>query len=444
MVRTRDEQGQVETGLESPVVLSVEGVSKKFCRNLKRSLFYGVQDVAGELLGARRRQVDLRPQEFWALDNLSFEVRRGEAIGLVGANGSGKTTLLRIISGLIRPDRGRVRVRGKVAPLIALGAGFSPVLTGRENVYANMSILGLSQKEIEERFDQVVDFAELWEAIDAPVQSYSSGMAARLGFACAVHTNPDILLIDEVLSVGDVKFRAKCERQLHGLMEAGTAFVLVSHTAQSLLNTCTSAIWISQGALILSGETRQVLERYEEHLLIGHHPKTDSNYSSVRKSHSNQALEAEIVRVHFQSFQGKTIDNPITGYPLRICIDFTTKIRIQNVCIFLAIYRFSEVESLALHLNGYLDSQLKRKTLMAYPGDHRVIVKLPYLGLRPGSYRMKVFLKDGKMYTLDALDTFGFRVNNTKSFNRGEYYQYRSWEIQSDREYDSDIHQSTH
>ncbi len=178
------------------VVLSVEGVSKKFCRDLKRSLFYGVQDIAGELTGVRQKSDRLRNKEFWALDNVSFELRKGEALGLVGKNGSGKSTLLRIIAGLIKPDLGTVKVTGRVAPLIALGAGFNPILTGRENIYANMSILGLSTKEIDEKFDDVVEFAEIGEAIDAPVQTYSSGMAARLGFASAIHTEPDILLIE--------------------------------------------------------------------------------------------------------------------------------------------------------------------------------------------------------------------------------------------------------
>lgn len=425
MVAMRDDQGQAELGLEGPVVLSVEGVSKKFCRSLKRSLFYGVQDVAGELLGARRHQVNLRREEFWALDNLSFEVRRGEAIGLVGANGSGKTTLLRIISGLIRPDRGRVRVRGKVAPLIALGAGFSPVLTGRENVYANMSILGLSRKQIEDRFDQVVDFAELWDAIDAPVQSYSSGMAARLGFACAVHTNPDILLIDEVLSVGDVKFRAKCQRQLHGLLEAGTAFVLVSHAPQSLLNTCTSAIYLAKGHVIMAGETRQVLQHYEEQLLASQPQELVEN--ARERQRSQEAIRA----VYFRSMQGEVIEMPMTGKPVQICVEFSATRALENVCAFIAVYQLSEAETLTLHLNGYLDSQLRQRCLTTPPGRHRLVVTLPYLGLRPGSYIMKVFLKEGSLYTLDGLDNLRFRVGYRQSFNRGEYYQHRQWQVES-------------
>lgn len=229
---------------DSQVLLSVKEVSKKFCRDLKRSLLYGVQDIASEVVGTREKSQRLRQKEFWALKDVSFELRRGEALGLVGANGSGKTTLLRIISGLIKPDSGSVEVKGRVAPLIALGAGFIPILTGRENIYANMSILGLSKKEIDERFQDVIDFAEIGDAIDAPVQSYSSGMAARLGFASAIHTDPDILLIDEVLAVGDIKFKSKCHRRLHELRQNGTSFVLVSHQPQSILNVCNQAVYL--------------------------------------------------------------------------------------------------------------------------------------------------------------------------------------------------------
>ncbi len=235
---------------DSEVVLSVQGVSKKFCRDLKKSLFYGIQDITSELLGVREKSDKLRKKEFWALKDVSFQLRRGEALGLVGKNGSGKSTLLRIIAGLIRPDTGSVEIQGRIAPLIALGAGFNPILTGRENIYANMAILGLSKREIDRRFDAVVEFAEIEDAIDAPVQTYSSGMRSRLGFASAIHTEPDILLIDEVLAVGDSRFRGKCFRRLHELREQGTSFILVSHNLHSILSVCSSAVYLKTGEFI--------------------------------------------------------------------------------------------------------------------------------------------------------------------------------------------------
>jgi lipopolysaccharide transport system ATP-binding protein len=271
---------------EKEVVISVEQVSKKFCRDLKQSLFYGLQDIATDLIGGKRKSDRLRPGEFWALKDVSFQLRRGEALGLVGANGAGKSTLLRIISGLIKPDTGCVRVKGRVAPLIALGAGFNPILTGRENIYANMSILGLSTQAIKKRFDEVVDFAEIWDAIDAPVQTYSSGMAARLGFACAIHTEPDILLIDEVLAVGDIKFRMKCHRKLAKLRENGTAFVLVSHNPPAILNVCNSAIYLLKGQLIATGDIESVVRKYEEDLCLNGIEKSVGSVFFSRKSKS--------------------------------------------------------------------------------------------------------------------------------------------------------------
>ena len=160
---------------------------------------------------------------------------------------------MRIIAGLIKPDLGTVEVKGRLAPLIALGAGFNPILTGRENIYANMAVLGLSKKEIDERFDDVVEFAEIGDAIDAPVQTYSSGMAARLGFASAIHTEPDILLIDEVLAVGDVRFRIKCVRRLAELRQKGTSFIMVSHNHDALGSICDAGIYLLQGKSVTSG-----------------------------------------------------------------------------------------------------------------------------------------------------------------------------------------------
>ena len=252
---------------DSEVILSVEGVSKKFCRDLKRSLFYGVQDIASDLLGIREKSDKLREKEFWALDNVSFELRRGEALGLVGKNGSGKSTLLRIIAGLIKPDLGTVKVKGRIAPLIALGAGFNPILTGRENIYANMSILGLSKQEIDDRFDEVVEFAEIGDAIDAPVQTYSSGMHARLGFSSAIHTNPDLLIVDEVLSVGDVNFQSKCFNRIGKLRQQGTSIILVTHNLHHISRFCDRAVYLKRGQMICVDRSDEAVGRFMQDML---------------------------------------------------------------------------------------------------------------------------------------------------------------------------------
>src|SRR3989338_5925733 len=191
------------------LAIRVEGVSKKYCKSLKRSMLYGMADVARNLCGLRSPSGLLRPREFWAVDDVSFEVRRGESFGLIGPNGSGKTTLLKMLNGIFWPDKGKITTRGRVGALIAVGAGFHPLLTGRENIYINGAILGMNKREIDKKFDSIVEFADIGDFLDSPVKHYSSGMFVRLGFAIAIHCEPDILLLDEVLAVGAINFQKK-------------------------------------------------------------------------------------------------------------------------------------------------------------------------------------------------------------------------------------------
>jgi lipopolysaccharide transport system ATP-binding protein len=188
------------------VLIRCEGLSKKFCKDFKRSLWYGIKDVTSSFSKKAQHHDVLRKDEFWAVKDISFELRRGECLGLIGHNGAGKSTLLKLLNGLITPDQGQVTMKGRVGALIELGAGFNPVLTGRENIYNNGAVLGFSKEEIDSKLEAIIDFSELRDFIDMPVQNYSSGMKVRLGFAVAAQMEPDILLIDEVLAVGDMGF----------------------------------------------------------------------------------------------------------------------------------------------------------------------------------------------------------------------------------------------
>jgi lipopolysaccharide transport system ATP-binding protein len=248
--------------MRNEVLVKAEQVSKKFCRSLKKSLWYGVQDIAMEITGHKSDRA-LRPDEFWAVNDLSFELRRGECLGLIGRNGAGKSTLLRMLNGLIKPDGGSIELNGQVGGLIALGAGFNPVLTGRENVYVNGSILGLSKKEIDARFDEIVDFSELEEFIDAPVQGYSSGMNVRLGFAvAAILLKPDILLLDEVLAVGDIGFTIKCLNAMRHLADR-SAVIFVSHSMQYVTTFCNRVMVMKKGNnLIETGDIGEGINAY--------------------------------------------------------------------------------------------------------------------------------------------------------------------------------------
>jgi lipopolysaccharide transport system ATP-binding protein len=409
----------------SEVVLSVEGVSKKFCRDLKRSLFYGVQDIAGELTGTRQESDRLRDKEFWALDNVSFELKKGEALGLVGKNGSGKSTLLRIIAGLIKPDRGTVRVRGRVAPLIALGAGFNPILTGRENIYANMSILGLSTKEIDERFDDVVEFAEIGDAIDSPVQSYSSGMAARLGFASAIHTEPDILLIDEVLAVGDIQFRVKCYRKLIQLRKKGVSFILVSHNPHSILGLCNSAVYPLNGKFIVKGESNFIINMYEENL-FSRTKEESAGLLLIPAKPFNQSLGLDITSVALKDTEGHYIDSLSSGEPGIICVGCKANQKINNTIFSLIVTeQFGEGESTFIASN--LDDDKKLNLSL---GEQEIQFMMPYCCLKPGLYSIKLSIAQDYAYNiLDALENFSFRVKSSKNMSSCQLYQPRMWQI---------------
>lgn len=248
------------------VLIRAEGVSKKFCRSFKRSLWYGVQDVVSELNPFSRSSAggsseELRQEEFWAVSDVTFELRRGECLGLIGHNGAGKTTLLRMLNGLIKPDRGRIEIRGRVGAIIALGAGFNPLLSGRENVYVYGSVLGLTKHDIDRQIDDIIDFAELEDFIDAPVQSYSSGMQVRLGFAVATAMRPDVLLLDEVLAVGDMSFRHKCFNRINKIIKQ-CAVIFVSHSVTSVSTVSSSVGFMDHGVFRLFPEVVEGIGAY--------------------------------------------------------------------------------------------------------------------------------------------------------------------------------------
>ncbi len=250
------------------IILRAENVSKKFCRDIKRSMLYGVADIGKNVLCQRTDSTRLRKDEFWAVEDVSFEIERGKSLGLIGSNGSGKTTILKMLSGIFWPDKGKITVKGRVGALIAVGAGFHPLLTGRENIYANGAILGMGKKEVEEKFDAIVDFSGIGDFLDTPVKHYSSGMFVRLGFAVAIHCDPDILLVDEVLTVGDMNFQRKCKMKLKELEKQGVTKIFVSHDLSSVEQLCDRAIHLSHGKVRHYGDTLEIINAYKKEALL--------------------------------------------------------------------------------------------------------------------------------------------------------------------------------
>ena len=256
------------TNTKSDLILDVENVWKIYCRNLKRAMWYGLRDLGREMTGtgSDRTQADLRPGEFFAVRDASFQVRRGECVAMIGPNGAGKSTMLKLVNGLLKPDAGQITIRGKIGALIELGTGFNPILSGRENIYINGAVLGLKKREIDSLFDLIVDFAELEHVINDPIKTYSSGMRMRLGFSVAANLRPQLLLMDEVLAVGDVGFRMKCFAHLRKLVDQGVSIILVTHAVGMLQRVASRAIVFGQGKIIHDGDLETGCTIYEETL----------------------------------------------------------------------------------------------------------------------------------------------------------------------------------
>ncbi|MEY8359745.1 ABC transporter ATP-binding protein [Anaerotruncus colihominis] len=237
-------------------VITVDNVSMMF--NLSTERVDNIKEYVVRLVRG-----DLMFREFWALRNLSFQVKKGRSLGVIGLNGSGKSTLLKVVSGVLKPTSGTVCTYGSVAPLIELGAGFDSDLSARENIFLNGAILGYSRDYMRERFDEIVSFAELWDFIDVPIKNFSSGMIARLGFAIATMNVPEILIVDEVLSVGDYKFQEKSFARMQKILDCGATVMFVSHSTSQVRKLCDDALWLEQGELKMIGDVNTVCDAYE-------------------------------------------------------------------------------------------------------------------------------------------------------------------------------------
>jgi lipopolysaccharide transport system ATP-binding protein len=365
---------------DDDVVLSVQGVSKKFCRSLKRSLFYGIQDIGSELVGVRKDNNQLRKEEFWALQDVSFELKKGECLGLIGRNGAGKTTLLKLLNNLIKPDCGYIKVVGNVSGLIALGAGFNPILTGRENVYVNGAILGLSKKEIDAKFDEIVAFSELEKFIDTPVQSYSSGMQVRLGFAvAAVLIQPDILLLDEVLAVGDIGFTIKCLNRVHEIAK-NSAVILVTHSMQYLSLFCSRILLLKYGQVVCN--TSDVGEGIDKYL------STFSTKSNI--TGTGQAKVTNICLSSIDKLDQKNCELQITSKEclnLKFEVEIKPEIKFTKILVSIQNQNMNSVISCPL-----IDQENQEKIFLS--GKHSIDINFDSLNLVTGKYYFMILIQE--------------------------------------------------
>lgn len=379
-------------------------------------MYYGLADIGLEGLGMPGRRDRLRRGEFWALDDISFDVKRGECLGIIGPNGSGKSTLLKLINGIILPDLGSIRLAGRVGSLIELGAGFHPQLTGRENILVNGAILGYSSRELARCMGEIVEFAELREFIDTPVRYYSSGMYVRLGFAIAAHFKPDILLIDEVLAVGDVRFRARCFNTIYRMIE-DTAVIIVSHNMPDISRVCDQVVVLDRGKAIYAGDN--VADGIEHYMSFTESGKSVLICDPKVELHGLKIMNGNSETRRFRSFD-----------PVRIWFDVTIDASIPRPSFYVSFGdRDSQpvMQCCSLSSPGHIENQGRRMS---------VSVDLEHLCLNPGTYTVtagitteghgEVILKYHNVADISVVGEFvGYAPaqvrGNWKSSSKGEY-----------------------
>jgi len=355
-----------------------EGVWKKFRRGERHdSLRDLIPNTVGRLFRRRPVDAELVGQEFWAVHDVSFEVRPGEALGIIGPNGAGKSTILKLLTRILKPTRGHCEVRGRAGALIEVAAGFHPDLTGRENVFLQGAIMGMKRLEIARKFDEIVEFAGVNEFIDTPVKRYSSGMNARLGFAIAAHLDPDVLLIDEVLSVGDAAFQDKCVDRMRDLIRGGTPVVFISHNLPAILDLCTRAIVIDHGTVRFDGTPAAAIQEYR---LV---PWRNESVGAV---HRDKPLS--LGRVELINDRGERSAVFHTNGSMRLRIPFEARQAVKGVSFAVDIHRADGV-----HCAG-INTLMDRMTFDVTPQSGSVDLLLPRLSLLPGYYLASVGILD--------------------------------------------------
>lgn len=381
--------------------IRAEGVSKKFGLTLRQSMKYGLRDVARKLAGRSSTSGVLREGEFWAVNNVSFELRSGEALGIMGVNGCGKTTLLRILNGVYSPDAGRIQIKGRVGALIAAGAGFAPMLSGRENVYVNGALLGLTTKEIDGLMDEIIAFSELGHFIDLPVKNYSSGMYVRLGFAIAALSRPDVLLMDEVLAVGDLNFQKKCFDHILQLKRQGTAIILVSHSPGAIWSVCERGLFMDRGAVLVDGPAEDAIRAYDDQ----NSRNALSSNTQFDKAVAAHEVEAEPSATNAEYGHAKGGTGDVTCTSVRLLhesklensgeFDFRESILIEADIEVKSLQRdlllrFT-IDAVHYRFIATLDSYEQGLDLPEVsPGKYRLRVQVQAPNFRPGAYTVNV------------------------------------------------------
>jgi len=358
-------------------------------------------------------------KDFWALRDLSFEVERGESLGIIGHNGAGKSTILKLLANITAPTSGEITINGRLSALIEVGSGFHPELTGRENIYLNGSILGMRRREITEKLDSIVDFAGVRQFLDTPVKRFSSGMYVRLGFSIAAHLDPDILLLDEVLAVGDAAFQAKCLQRINELREAGTTIVFISHDLGAVERTCDRVLLLHAGEVIADAPPAVAIEEYQTRL----------SRSLPSATVSKLSKEAEITSVEVFSSEVEPGPNFRTGGPITIKVGYVVHQTISNA-VFEAFFLKSDEGH--FRLECHLTTALSQKRCDLRPGEGTIEFVCDELGLQPGLYALDLTIIQRGQALGAAIDhrerCASIRVDPGKAV-RGRFYMPYRWQL---------------
>ena len=411
----------------SDVAVEVNHVWKKFHRGeFYDSLRDLVPAMAKRLLGRGPRRDELAEGDFWALKDVSFQVKRGEVLGVIGPNGAGKSTLLKILSKIIKPTRGSIRVAGRLRALIEIAAGFHGDLTGRENIYLNGTILGMKKREIDAKFDEIVEFAGIGPFLDTPVKRYSSGMYARLGFAVAAHLDPEILLVDEVLAVGDFAFQQKCLGKMRTVAGEGRTVLFVSHNMAAVESLCARAILLDKGQLIAAGDVRSTIQSYLEH---------EKNQRELRgtgfrgRQQSSTGGPPIIVGAELLDASGQPTWYVPLGGTFTLRIDFDVPEPIDLPTIGVGIDDVFGQRFLSVH------TPVSRCAIPRLAGPCSVLCRIASLPLRPGQYTTKIALsaRSGEIDSCEQALLFhvvdGDGFGEGRGFHRGLCVAQSEWTI---------------
>lgn len=367
---------------QSQPAIRLQNVSKRFAftPDMPQSV---LETVIAALARGRRKTT----RDLWAVRDVSFDIAPGQCIGIIGRNGSGKSTLLKLIARIIQPTAGKIIVNGRVSALLELGAGFHPDLTGRENIFLNASVLGLTRQETESLFDEIVDFSELDEYINMPVKHYSSGMYMRLGFSVAIHVQPDILIVDEILAVGDQSFQAKCLDRIMEMKRAGTTILFISHDRVNVANLCSDVIWMDHGVVRMVGPTDHVLAHYRDDLFkrVGEQMSIENEFGGFRRWGTKQI---EITDVRLVNEQGEDTTIFRTGDEMAVEIYYTAHEPIVEPEFGLAIHRHD-----GTHITGP-NNQTGGLALGIVEGLGKVCYTIHNLPLLPGRYNITTAIHD--------------------------------------------------